>query len=203
MEEEVFTISITVSQPAAKIDGTVEIVDDYGLSIVASQQGVELEGVAMSEISQTALIAFGQWYKGDPGQDGQDGGDGFSPVVTVTPTENGHEVTITDASGDHTFDVNDGVGVPQTLSLDGNELTLSDGGGTVTLPDGLTCHERSFPLVAVTSGATDSEDLPIVAKYLVNGVEHIFQRIRCVCIVDNGCESSWRADWLQPSTYTL
>lgn len=73
MEEEVFTISITVSQPAAKIDGTVEIVDDYGLGVVASQQGIQLEGVAMGEISQTALIAFGQWYKGDKGDKGDPG----------------------------------------------------------------------------------------------------------------------------------
>lgn len=156
MEEEVFTISITVSQPAAKIDGTVEIVDDYGLSIVASQHGVELEGVAMSEISQTALIAFGQWYKGDPGRDGddgRDGTDGFSPVVTVTPTEDGHEVTITDASGDHTFDVNDGVGIPQTLSLVGNELTLSYGGGTVTLPDGLPSQSGQSGKFLTTNGS--------------------------------------------------
>lgn len=73
MEEDVFTISITVSQQAAKIDGTTEIVDDYGLGIVATQQGVSLEGVTMSEISQTALIAFGQWYKGDKGDKGDPG----------------------------------------------------------------------------------------------------------------------------------
>lgn len=161
MEEDVFTISITVSQQAAKIDGTTEIVDDYGLGIVATQQGVALEGVTMSEISQTALIAFGQWYKGDPGQDGQDGVDGFSPVVTVTPTENGHEVTITDASGDHTFDVNDGVGVPQTLSLDGNELTLSDGGGTVALPDGLPSQTGNAGKFLTTDGTDASwEEVP-------------------------------------------
>ena len=181
MEEEVFTISITVSQPAAKIDGTVEIVDDYGLSIVASQQGVELEGVAMSEISQTALIAFGQWYKGDPGQDGQDGGDGFSPVVTVTPTENGHEVTITDASGDHTFDVNDGVGVPQTLSLDGNELTLSDGGGTVTLPDGLPSQTGNAGKFLTTDGTDASweevQDTSFVCNFTITSLGETEQRI--------------------------
>lgn len=36
------------------------------------------------------------------------GEDGFSPVVTVTQIAHGHEVTITDALGDHPFNVMDG-----------------------------------------------------------------------------------------------
>ena len=47
---------------------------------------------------------------GTPGTDGQDGEDGFSPTVTVTEISGGHRVTITDAEGDHVFDVMDGTG---------------------------------------------------------------------------------------------
>lgn len=36
------------------------------------------------------------------------GDDGFSPVVSVSAITGGHKVTITDASGDHSFDVKDG-----------------------------------------------------------------------------------------------
>lgn len=52
--------------------------------------------------------------QGPAGQDGQDGApgadgaDGFSPTVTVEAITGGHKVTITDADGDHEFDVMDG-----------------------------------------------------------------------------------------------
>ena len=45
---------------------------------------------------------------GAPGQDGQNGADGVSPSVDVEAITGGHRVTITDAEGDHTFDVMDG-----------------------------------------------------------------------------------------------
>lgn len=48
-----------------------------------------------------------QGTQGDPGPAGA---DGFSPTVTTTPIENGTRVTITDASGEHTFDVLNGTG---------------------------------------------------------------------------------------------
>lgn len=51
--------------------------------------------------------------KGPAGVDGATGpagADGFSPTVTTAPIENGTRVTITDASGEHTFDVLNGTG---------------------------------------------------------------------------------------------
>lgn len=47
--------------------------------------------------------------QGNPGADGADGADGFSPTVSVTEISGGHQVTITDASGPHVFNVMDGV----------------------------------------------------------------------------------------------
>lgn len=47
--------------------------------------------------------------QGNPGTDGADGADGFSPTVSVTEIPGGHQVTITDASGPHVFNVMDGV----------------------------------------------------------------------------------------------
>ena len=55
-------------------------------------------------------------FDGPPGQDGRDGQDGapgqdgVSPTVEVTEITGGHRVTITDAEGDHPFDVMDGEG---------------------------------------------------------------------------------------------
>lgn len=54
-----------------------------------------------------------------------DGADGVSPTVTVTKTKDGHNVVITDAEGDHSFDVPDG-----TEGKDG--VTPQFGIGTVS-----------------------------------------------------------------------
>ena len=48
--------------------------------------------------------------QGPQGDPGPAGADGFSPTVTTTAIDNGTRVTITDASGEHTFDVLNGTG---------------------------------------------------------------------------------------------
>lgn len=45
---------------------------------------------------------------GIDGENGKDGSDGFSPTVTITEIEGGHQVSITDANGTQSFDVMDG-----------------------------------------------------------------------------------------------
>ena len=47
-------------------------------------------------------------FEGQPGEPGKDGDDGYSPKITVTNIENGHNVTIQDAFGLHSFDLKDG-----------------------------------------------------------------------------------------------
>lgn len=46
--------------------------------------------------------------KGDTGPAGEDGTDGISPAVATAPIDGGTKVTITDAAGDHEFNVMDG-----------------------------------------------------------------------------------------------
>lgn len=48
--------------------------------------------------------------EGPEGPAGPAGSDGYSPTVTVEEIPGGHRVTITDAEGDHVFDVMDGQG---------------------------------------------------------------------------------------------
>ena len=50
---------------------------------------------------------------GSPGSPGVPGSDGFSPVVSVSEIEGGHQVTFTDKDGAHTFDVMNGIEGPQ------------------------------------------------------------------------------------------
>ena len=93
------------------------------------------------EYVSTGINATGP--AGSPGQDGQDGADGVSPTVTITDITNGHRVTVTDADGDHTFDVMDGTdgqnGAPGADGADGYSptVTITDitGGHSVTITD--------------------------------------------------------------------
>ena len=101
-----------------------------------------------------------QGIQGIPGKDGQDGApgvDGVSPTVSVESITGGHEVTITDANGEHSFDVMDGEqGAPGqdgspgadgysptatvTKSGDTATITITDKNGTTTatVSDGQT-----------------------------------------------------------------
>ena len=45
---------------------------------------------------------------GAPGKDGEDGEDGVSPTVTIEAIDGGHRITITDATGEKSFDIKDG-----------------------------------------------------------------------------------------------
>lgn len=47
------------------------------------------------------------------GKDGQKGIDGISPTVSITPTTDGQHIVITDAQGDHSFDLTNGEIGPQ------------------------------------------------------------------------------------------
>lgn len=71
-----------------------------------------------------------QGVQGERGQDGQAGPKGErGEQGQVGPTGPQGPIGLTGPKGA------DGVGVPQKLTLNGNTLTLSDGGGSVTLPE--------------------------------------------------------------------
>ena len=73
-----------------------------------------------------------QGIQGERGQDGQTGPKGErgeqGPIGQTGPAGPQGPIGLTGPKGA------DGVGIPQTLSLSGNTLTLSHGGGTVNLP---------------------------------------------------------------------
>lgn len=70
-----------------------------------------------------------QGLQGERGRDGQKGERGEQgPIGPVGPQG---PIGLTGPKG---ADGRDGVGIPQKLTLSGNTLTLSDGGGSVTLP---------------------------------------------------------------------
>ena len=74
-----------------------------------------------------------QGLQGERGQDGQRGERGEQgPIGQTGPAGPQGPIGLTGPKGENG---RDGVGIPQKLSLSGNTLILSDGGGTVTLPE--------------------------------------------------------------------
>ena len=87
-----------------------------------------------------------QGPEGPTGPEGPIGQNGFSPTVQAVTAGDSTVMTITDANGPHTFVIRNGaqgpqgpagVGIPQTLSLNGQTLTISEG-NSVTLPEGFS-----------------------------------------------------------------
>lgn len=70
---------------------------------------------------------------GDHGQPGQPGNDGVSPTVAVTAITGGYRVTITDASGAHTFELKNGADGKMSfedLTAEQKETLKGDKGAT-------------------------------------------------------------------------
>ena len=73
-----------------------------------------------------------QGLQGERGQDGQKGERGEQgPIGQTGPTGPQGPIGLTGPKGENG---RDGVGIPQKLTLSGNTLILSDGGGSVNLP---------------------------------------------------------------------
>lgn len=91
---------------------------------------------------------------------GEDGEDGVSPTVSVTDITGGHRITITDASGQKTFDVMDGGGgsvdIDDTLTQSGKAADAKTVGDALKLKYGIDGGD--IQAINVTSSlTTDSE----------------------------------------------
>ena len=92
-----------------------------------------------------------QGIQGERGQDGQRGERGEQgPIGLTGPAGPQGPIGLTGPKGD------DGVGIPQTLSLSGNTLTLSHGGGTVNLP----ASSQNAPTPSTSSSELIGEGMP-------------------------------------------
>ena len=92
-----------------------------------------------------------QGLQGERGQDGQRGERGEQgPIGLTGPAGPQGPIGLTGQKGA------DGVGIPQTLSLIGNTLTLSHGGGTVNLP----ASSQNAPNPSTSSSELIGEGMP-------------------------------------------
>lgn len=91
-------------------------------------------GALQGEKGDSGKSAYEEWLEqGNTGTEAEfleslKGGEGFSPVVTVTDTDNGHKVSIEDSEGVKEFEVLDGVNDTEIIHTD---LTGFDGITTV------------------------------------------------------------------------
>ena len=72
--------------------------------------------------------------------DNSQGKDGISPTVSITETDNGHTVSITDVNGTQSFNMTDGVSPTVTVTKEGKIATITctdvNGTTTATISDG-------------------------------------------------------------------
>ena len=68
---------------------------------------------------------------------------------------------------------------------------------------GLGGHDGALAAVAVAAAAYDGYYLCSASGDFVNGVEHVDEGVGGVGIVDNGCHSFGRAEWLETSCHRM
>lgn len=100
-------------------------------------------GLSAYELAEGELT-YGTVKKWVASLKGAKGDDGKSATVTIGTVTTGETASVTNTGTETEAVLNfvlpkgadgrDGVGIPQTLTLSENTLTLSDGGGSVTLP---------------------------------------------------------------------
>lgn len=94
---------------------------------------------------------------------GEDGEDGVSPTVSVTDITGGHRITITDASGQKTFDVMDGGGgsvdIDDTLTQSGKAADAKTVGDALKLKYGIDGGD--IQAINVTSSLTTDSGINV------------------------------------------
>lgn len=114
--------------------------------------------------------------QGSPGAAGADGEDGFSPTVAVSEITGGHNVTITDASGPHSFDVMDG----ESGSGTGEDSFVTFKDQTITTPSELETaigHRPYYGCIHAINtrilGMAFTNDIVWIAYQLVSGTYYL------------------------------
>lgn len=122
-----------------------------GESTIAWKPTVSADGIISWTRTSSTTKPADQNIKGD---------DGFSPTVTITPIQGGNRVTITDAYGEHKFDVMNG--------SSGIEVVPSDDKFTVNDPDGLNSASLQVGGAGVLFDISGSQVAELASKTYVD-----------------------------------
>ena len=99
-------------------------------------QNLETKSDTLATKDELKAVQLKAGEKGERGQDGQRGERGEQgPIGQTGPAGPQGPQGIQGERGPKGENGRDGVGIPQKLTLNGNTLVLSDGGGSVTLPE--------------------------------------------------------------------
>ena len=168
-----------IDQAIAALNDAVEHVDDAVEHYPNITGGIwYVWDVDAGEYVSTGIPAQGA--QGNPGVDGQDGTDGFSPTATVTQTQSGATISITDKQGTTTANITNGQdGAPGQPGTDGTDgvsptVTVTDitGGHRITITDADGVH--SFDVMDGESGAGAVQDVQVNGTSVVqDGVANV------------------------------
>lgn len=136
------------------------------------QAAVMLNALVLDDSYQASIkipmAAALQGEQGATGGQGPAGADGVSPSVKVTEIEGGHRITITDATGEHSFDVMNGE---------------SGGGGGMSyeIGDGLKLNTETSTLsVDTTDKVEENNNKPITSAGVYLEVGNINARLSTI-----------------------
>ena len=131
-------ISIDTTWSSKKISDELTPIKNITATVRQTSNGAVITITDKDGVTTTATVTNGT--------DGSPGTDGFSPVVSVSEIEGGHQVTVTDKNGSNTFDVMNGAIGPagpsdvtpiitegvQIATINGETIYAPQGGGGVT-----------------------------------------------------------------------
>lgn len=121
----------------------IEVSDLYGKKYVLLPVGGNPGDALVLENTDPMTVTW-------KNQTGPQGEPGFSPLVTITPTDHGNTITITDQLGDQTFTVYNGTSPVISLEPlpDGETVTIQDAQGTrsFTIKDGQSPAVYTVPV---------------------------------------------------------
>lgn len=153
IEQAIIALNIAVEQCETNVSHYPMIVNDYWV-VWDAQIGQFVNTGVKAKGENGRNGADGRDGRdGTNGAPGEDGEDGFSPVVTVEEITGGHRVTITDAQGDHVFDVMDGEGGGGSAVSPTVTVTDIAGGHRVTITDIDHPLGQSFDVMDGENGA--------------------------------------------------
>lgn len=142
-------------EAAQSAEGAAQAVQDMGVQAETLEAGADAAvEKAVDETTGAVTLKFGL-------PRGKAGEDGYSPVIAVADIPGGHRVTITDAAGDHVFDVMDGEGGGAS---DYDDLTHRPKINSVTLTGNKSLSELGIAAVG---------DIPAKVSELENDAGYI------------------------------
>ena len=115
---------LTEHQPLTEYAKKSELPQAYNDTELKSRvQTLETKTETLATKEELNAIQLRAGERGERGEKGEKGDQGLQGVQGIQGER-----------GENGRDGRDGVGIPQKLSIDGNVVTLSDGGGSITLP---------------------------------------------------------------------